>query len=176
MESIDKTLKYYELLMTLDGINNMDLNIKLPEGFDIVFYNGNEDKLSWARIHILSGEFTSYKRAFDYFDMFYKRFENELNKRCFFIEYEGKKVATATISPSDEYGYSCVIDWLAISKDYQGKKLSKPLVYKCLEVAKSLNYHKILLHTQTHTWLAAKIYLDIGFNPLFTDEDKGWRI
>ena len=37
MESIDKTLKYYELLMTLDGINNMDLNIKLPEGFDIVF-------------------------------------------------------------------------------------------------------------------------------------------
>ena len=31
----------------------------------------------------------------------------------------------------NEYGYGCVIDWLAIKKEYQGYKLSKPLIYKC---------------------------------------------
>ena len=111
-----------------------------------------------------------------YFDIFYNDFKSDLNKRCFFIECNGEKVATATISPSNEYGYGCVIDWLTIKKEYQGYKLSKPLIYKCLEVAKKLCNNKILLHTQTHTWLAAKLYLDIGFNPLYTEDIKGWRI
>lgn len=33
-----------------------------------------------------------------------------------------------------------------------------------------------MLHTQTTTWLAAKLYLDAGFKPLNTDEKTGWRI
>jgi len=176
MQSINKTLEYHELLMTLDNIESIKLDSKLPEGFKYVFYSDEKDKIEWAKIHISSGEFTSYKRTFNYFDIFYKEFENELNKRCFFIEYKGKKIATATISPSNEYGYSCVIDWLAIKKEYQGYKLSKPLIYKCLEVAKELGNNKILLHTQTHTWLAAKLYLDIGFNPFYANDTKGWKI
>ena len=72
---------------------------------------------------------------FDSFDIFYKEFKSELNKRCFFIEYKGEKVATATISPSNEYGYSCVIDWLAIKKEYQGKGLARPLISKFMKIA-----------------------------------------
>ena len=176
MESINKTLEYYELLMTLDCIDKIKLKTELPEGFTYTFYGGELDKIEWAKIHISSGEFTSYKRAFNYFDIFYNAFENKLNKRCFFIEYKGEKIATATISPTSEYGYSCVIDWLAIKKEYQGFKLSKPLIYKCLEIASNLGNNKILLHTQTHTWLAAKLYLDIGFNPLYMENSKGWQI
>lgn len=176
MESIVKTLEYHELLMILDNIDDIELKTKLPDGFNYIFYDNEMDTIEWAKIHISSGEFTSYKRAFNYFDIFYKEFKSELNKRCFFIEYKGEKVATATISPSNEYGYSCVIDWLAIKKEYQGYKLSKPLIYKCLEVAKNLGNNKILLHTQTHTWLAAKLYLDIGFDPLYAEDITGWRI
>lgn len=54
--------------------------------------------------------------------------------------------------------------------------MSKPLIYKCLEVAKDLGNNKILLHTQTHTWLAAKLYLNIGFNPFYAEDITGWRI
>ena len=133
MESIEKTLEYHELLMTLDDIDVMELRTKLPEGYSYVFYSNELDKVEWAKIHISSGEFTSYKRAFNYFDIFYNEFVNELSERCFFIEYKGEKIATATISHADEYGYSCVIDWVAIKKDYQGLKLSKPLIYKCIE-------------------------------------------
>ncbi len=33
-----------------------------------------------------------------------------------------------------------------------------------------------MLHTQTTTWLAAKLYLDARFEPLNTEEKIGWRI
>ena len=87
-----------------------------------------------------------------------------------------KKIATSTISPTNEFGYPCKIDWFAISKDGQGKKLAKPMLSETLAVAKSLGYDKILLHTQTTTWLAAKIYLDFGFKPLIMEDKKGWQI
>ena len=80
------------------------------------------------------------------------------------------------MSPADEYGYKCVIDWLAIRKDYQGKHLSKPILSKLVNLAKELGYDKILLHTQTHTWLAAKIHLDFGFEPMVREDKKGWQI
>ena len=176
VESINKTLEYHELLMNLDELNNIELKTDLPDGFKYTFYRDRNDKLEWAKIHISSKEFTSYQGAFYYFDLFYKDFSYELDKRCFFIEHKGEKIATATISSCNEYGYECLIDWLAIKKEYQGYKLAKPLIYKCLEVAKDLGYNKILLHTQTHTWLAAKLYLDIGFNPFYLDDIKGWRI
>jgi len=73
-------------------------------------------------------------------------------------------------------GYPCVIDWLAIDKKYWRQKLGKPLITRTLQLAKELGYYKILLHTQTHTWLAAKLYLDFGFEPFNTQDIKGWQI
>lgn len=132
--------------MCLNDINSIKLKTQLPDGFQFTFYDNDSDKIEWAKTQA-SGEFTSYKRAFEYFNIFYKEIENELNKRCFFIEYNGEKIATASISLASEYGYDCVIDWLAIKKEYQGYKLSKPLIFKCLEIAKNLGNNKILLHT-----------------------------
>ena len=91
-----------------------------------------------------------------------------------FIEDEkGKKIATATLSPSDDKSYPCVIDWFAVSKDCQGKKLAKPLLSKIIETAKKLGYDKILLHTQTNSWLAVIWLQKIFFEWLkFTQKSK----
>lgn len=177
MNSIEKTLEYHELLMVIDNLNNIQTNSTLPKCYTFSYFKDEKDIEDWVNIHISSGEFASITKGRKYFYDFYSEFLDELNKRCFFIEYNGNKIATATISPVDELGYSCVIDWLAISKEFQGKKLAKPLIYKCLEVAKELGYNKILLHTQTHTWLAAKLYLDLGFIPFKVENNlKGWQI
>ena len=51
------------------------------------------------------------------------------------------------------------------------------MINKFIKLANDLGYKKILLHTQTHTWLAAKLYLDLGFERFNIDEDiKGWQI
>ena len=177
MESINKTLVYHELLMVCDDLNKTEY--ALPEGYRFAFYSGENDIDEWINIHIQSGEFASKRRARKYFYDFYGDFLDKLSERLFFVVHNSsnKKVATATLSPTDEYGYKCVIDWFAIKKSYQGKKLSKPMLSKIFSLAKSLGYDKILLHTQTHTFVAAKLYLDFGFE-IFnaTSEHMGYRI
>ena len=47
---------------------------------------------------------------------------------------------------------------------------------KFMEIANELGHKKVILHTQTTSWLAAKLYLDFGFEILNIDEVNGWRI
>lgn len=176
LKAINKTLKYFELLMVLNNLENVKEYI-LKDEYKFVFFNGDKDIQSWIQIHIESGEFSSSENALQYFHQFYDPFINELNERCLFIEDKDRnKVATATISPSKDFGYDCVIDWFAVSRKEQGKGLAKPLLSKLVIQAKKLGHKNILLHTQTHTYLAAKIYLDYGFEPFYQKELKGWRI
>ena len=175
-KNIEKKIKYYDLLMVRDLKDIEEIN--LPEGYRYVFWNEDNCKTDWINIHIETGEFNSIeKEAEPIFNSFYSQFYSELSSRCIFIENSnGEKIATATISPANEFGYKCVIDWFAISPKAQGLGLSKPLLSKVLLIAKALGYNKILLHTQTNTWLAAKIYLDNGFKPYKTKGNKGWSI
>lgn len=177
MEAIEERLEYHELIMVLDDLENIK-SYQLPEGYAYSFWNEEKDLGDWVDIHINSGEFTYKKEAVSIFKDFYSSFIKDVGKRCFFIVdiKTNKKVATATISPSNDFGYPCVIDWLSIDKNYWGQKLGKPLIARTLQLAKELGYDKILLHTQTHTWLAAKLYLDFGFNPFNLEEKKGWQI
>jgi ribosomal protein S18 acetylase RimI-like enzyme len=152
---------------------------ELPKGFHYEFYNPG-DELEWVNIHIESGEFTSVSQGLEWFHTFYDNFINELDKRCVFIvdDKTNEKVGTATVSllKEKEHGYDAAIDWFAIKKRYQGMGLSKPLITKFMEIAKELGHKKVILHTQTTTWLAAKLYLDYGFGILNKDEVNGWRI
>ena len=178
MKPIEKTLKYYELLMTYDDTSNQE-DYYLPSNFHFEFYK-NGDEYEWVKIHILSGEFTSFEMGLKYFHDFFDSFKDELSRRCIFIVSEtGEKIGTATISllsqKEDEYDAS--VDWVAIKKEYQGMGLSKPLISRFITLANELGHNKLMLHTQTHTWLAAKLYLDFGFEPYKVDENiVGWQI
>ena len=178
MKNIDNTIKYYELLMKYDD-TSVFKKYELPEGFHYEFYKLG-DELEWVNIHIESGEFTSYEKGLKHFHDFYDYFIDELPKRCVFIvdDNTNEKVATATISllETPEYGYRAAVDWVAIKRSYQGRKLAKPLITKFLEIANNLGHKEIILHTQTTTWLAAKLYLDYGFDILNEDEIEGWSI
>ena len=168
MKSFDNTIKYYELLMKYDDTSKY-IKYDLPKGYHYEFYKPG-DEYDWIDIHISSEEFTSIDEWLEIFHKFYDYFINDLNKRCIFIveDNTNKKVGTVTISllKNKEYDYEAACDWLAIRDEYQGKKLSKPLISKMVELANNLGHKKIILHTQTTTWLAAKLYLDYGFEIL----------
>ncbi|MDE6211645.1 MAG: GNAT family N-acetyltransferase [Clostridia bacterium] len=176
MDTIEKTLEYHPLIMTLDSFDGVP-KYALPAGYKFVFWSGDCDIENWINIHLRTGEFASWEEGKSIFHSFYDKFYQELFKRCFFIENEkGEKIATATVSPSKEFGYNCVIDWLGISRQFQGKNLARPLISQTLTLAQNLGYDKIALHTQTHTWLAAKLYLDFGFAPYNIQDRRGWQI
>lgn len=178
MKSLDNTIKYYELLMKYDDLSIFK-RYELPEGFHYEFFKPGDEE-EWVRIHIESGEFTSIEKGLKHFHDFYDYFIDELDKRCVFIVDSStlEKVGTATISllEEKEYGYEAAVDWVAIKRSYQGKGLSKPLISKFMEIARDLGHTSLILHTQTNTWLAAKLYLDYGFEILNTEEKIGWSI
>ena len=178
MKSLDNKIKYVELLMKYEDIKNYK-RYELPEGFHYEFYKPGDEE-EWVMIHIESGEFTSIEKGLKHFHDFYDSFKEELPRRCIFIvdDATGEKIGTATISllKEPEYGYDGAVDWVAIKKRYQGRHLSKPLISKFMEIANNLGHDKLILHTQTTTWLAAKLYLDYGFEILNEEEKLGWSI
>ena len=178
MKPIDNTINYYELLMCYDDTSKFN-DYKLPEGYHYEFYKDGDEN-DWVDINLSSGLITSERKAHEYFNQFFNSFMDKLNERCIFIvdDNTNKKIATVTISLLDkeEYGYKAAVDWFAIKKEYQGKKLSKPLINKFISLSNELGHDRIILHTQTTTWLAAKLYLDAGFKPLNLDNQVGWKI
>ena len=178
MNSIDKTLKYYPLLMKYDN-TNVFKDFSLPGGYRFKFFQPGDEQ-DWIDIHISSGEFTDEELASVHFHEYYDDFIDELSNRCVFIvdSNTGEKVGTATISRyyDEQYGYDATVDWVAIKKEHQGKGLAKPLISKLMKIASDNGHSRLLLHTQTHTWLAAKLYLDFGFEPVIEEEIMGWRI
>ena len=100
-----------------------------------------------------------------------------------FIETaDGEKVATATayhdITGRDKSG-SGWLHWVAVRREHQGKGLAKPLILHVLGIMRNLGHTHAKIPTQTTTWVACKVYLDLGFRPIpqnAVNSRDGWRI
>ena len=173
MEAINKNLIYCDLYLMYD-LSSIPI-YDLPEGFHYSFYQKGDER-DWSRIETSAKEFEKEEDAYKRFFQTFNDHLNDLSNRCFFIEDENnKKVATATAYCTENHLGK--VHWVAIEKECQGKKLSKPLISKTLQQLKELGYCQAILHTQTYTWLATKIYLDMGFQPIYIQEKYlGWQI
>lgn len=176
----DERIRYYELLLERDL--GKFWHFPLPEGYRFVFFQPG-DRDEWIDIEISAKEFTTYEQGLESWNRYYGDKEDELIKRMVFIEdAEGQKAATATafydISGIDRSGDGW-LHWVAVRREYQGRGLAKPLITHVLELMYSLGYTHAKIPTQTTTWLACKVYLDLGFRPIPENAVRnrdGWRI
>ena len=152
---------------------------KLPQGFSVKTYRSGDEN-EWARIEHAAGEFKTRAEGLEHFNVEFGPFLSEFHERCFFIETSrGEKIGTATAWYNKDflgrpYGR---LHWVAIVPQYQGKKLSKPLVRFAMERMKK--YHDCAyLTTQTTTHKAVLLYLQFGFTPFINNAEslRGWRI
>lgn len=176
----DERICYYELLLEGD-ITEVE-NYELPDGYRIVPYTDG-DRDTWISIEQSAKEFTSYEQGMAAWERYYGAKEKELLGRMFFVETEmGEKVATATafydIHGRDTSGDGW-LHWVAVKREHQGKGLSKPLITYVLRVMHQLGHVRAKIPTQTNTWLACKVYLDLGFVPVEKNKKRnaeGWRM
>ena len=176
----DERIRYYELLLE----RNLEYvpRIELPQGYRFVFYKPG-DRDAWIDIEKSAKEFIGYEQGLISWNKYYENRQEELSARMVFIENSaGEKVATATafydIYERDKSGDGW-LHWVAVRREYQGKGLAKPLISYVLNVMRELGYRHAKIPTQTTTWLACKIYLDLGFMPLpknVVNSRNGWRI
>lgn len=179
-ETHDDNLCYIDLVFegSLSGITQFEL----PEGYRFVSYRTG-DKDAWIDIELSAKEILSRDHGEECWNRYYGNAESQLPERMFFIEDgSGNKVATATafydIHGNGKPGEG-QLHWVGIKREYQGMGLSKPLITFTLNVLKKLGYSSVKIHTQTNTWLACKIYYDLGFRPAkesLIKNEFGWKM
>ncbi len=176
----DERICYYELLLEND-ITEVP-QYELPDGYHFVTYADN-DRDVWIDIEMSAKEFTSFDQGLEAWNRYYAARLDELPGRMFFIETdEGEKIATATAF-YNIYGRDTSnagwLHWAAVKREYQGRGLSKPLITYVLRVMHELGHVQAKIPTQTNTWLACKVYLDLGFLPVEKNRERnyeGWKI
>ncbi len=180
LDNHDGRIQYYELM--LEGeISHMG-EIPLPAGYSYAFYQDG-DRDAWIEIEKSAKEFTSYDEGLKAWKRYYADHTGELSGRMVFVVNEaGEKVATATafydIRGIDQSGDGW-LHWVAVKREEQGRGLSKPLISHVIQIMKGLGYTRAKIPTQTTTWVAVKVYLDLGFRPIeknFVRCRDGWRI
>ncbi|MCI9340967.1 MAG: GNAT family N-acetyltransferase [Dorea sp.] len=176
----DERIRYYELMLRRD-LKDLP-HFPLPDGYRYVFFRPG-DRDQWIDIEKSAKEFADYEQGLEAWNRYYEGKEEELAKRMVFIEdRDGRKIATATafydIRGIDQSGDGW-LHWVAVRREYQGRGLSKPLISHVLKLMCSLGYTYAKIPTQTTTWVACKVYLDLGFCPIpknAVNSRDGWRI
>ena len=176
----DRRIPYYKLRLEqdLDDIKE----IGLPPEYHYEYYTSG-DRDIWIAIEKSAKEFAGREEGEAAWDRYFAGHEKELENRMFFVsDSSGRKLATATayydIHTGDDGGNGW-LHWVAVHSDAQGLGLSKPLITHVLAHMKKLGYKKAVIPTQTYTWLACKLYLDLGFVPMKENAEQnkmGWRI
>ena len=176
----DRRIPYYKLRLeqSLDDIKEKDL----PLEYHYENYAPG-DKADWIAIEKSAKEFTTDEAGDAAWSKYFASHEKELGNRMFFVaDSSGRKLATASayfdIYTGDD-GETGWLHWVAVHSDAQGKGLSKPLISHVVAHMKKLGYKRAVIPTQTNTWLACKLYLDLGFVPTKENAQSsrmGWRI
>ena len=142
--------------------------IPLPEGYAFRNYVPG-DREVWIGIELSAREFRTREEGLDAWNRYFAAEEESLRERMFFVtDRHGQCVATASayfdIEKGDD-GHTGWLHWVAVRRASQGLGLSKPLVTRVLARMRELGYEKAVVPTQTTTWLACKLYMDLGFRP-----------
>ena len=176
----DPRIRYYELMLRGE-ITDMP-EIPLPAGYHYEMYRPG-DRDAWIEIEKSAKEFDTREQGLDAWKRYYAEHTDELPGRMVFVVNEaGEKVATATAF-YDVRGIDQSADgwlhWVAVRREDQGKGLSKPLISHVIQIMKALGQTHCKIPTQTTTWVAVKVYLDLGFRPIeknLVNSRDGWRI
>ncbi|MBR5546016.1 MAG: GNAT family N-acetyltransferase [Clostridia bacterium] len=181
LDNHDSRIRYIDLLMERLDLNDLP-ECALPDGYRFVFYQ-HGDRDAWINIEQSAKELHSFEQGVQVWEQYYGGVEDTLHKRMLFIENEqGVKVATATAyydangELPPERGQ---VHWVAVRRDHQGKGLARPLIAQTLKVMKERGHTEAMLHTQTTTWVAVRLYLQFGFRPMAENavsSRDGWRI
>jgi ribosomal protein S18 acetylase RimI-like enzyme len=152
----------------------------LPTGFQIrLFEKGDEH--NWARVEASVDEFKNEKAALEHFSKEFGPYIDEMSMRCVFIENKnGEVIGTTTAWYGDLNGNGEIwgrIHWVGVVPEYQGAKLSKPLLSAAMNILAD-HHSKAYLTSQTTSYQAINMYLNYGFEPLITGPNcyEAWSL
>ena len=79
LDNHDHRIKYYELLLKRDNLDNIP-EYKLPDGYKFIFYKSG-DRDEWIEIEKSAKEFDSYEQGLESWNRYYEGKDDELVTR-----------------------------------------------------------------------------------------------
>lgn len=166
---LDKSIEFHSIIMRHPN-NRAPLLPEIPQGFSIRFYEKGYE-LDWADIQVAVLEFPNREEALKCYD-YYWQYMDELKKRQLFIidNETGKPVATANAWWTEVKGQKAGgVFGLSCLPEYQSKGLGKTAAAYMMDCFYRLMPGvPVWLDTQTWSYKAIGIYMDIGFIPMKT--------
>ena len=150
---------------------------KIPPEYSLALYRKGDEE-DWVNITLAHNEFTSVEDGLTYFRSEFKRYEDELSRRCLFlVNSQGEKIGTTT----NWWAYTGVrrdpwIKWVFILPEYLGKGLGQSFFYEGLRQMIAIEGDReIYLMTQTWSYKGVNIYRKSGFDIAFEDGLGGYE-
>ena len=163
---LDKSVPFHSIIMKRPYKKALT-QVRLPENFTVRTYRPG-DEIGWAEIETLVLEFDTVQQALDCHKRYLSN-SDELRKRQWFaVSPDGILAATATAWwITTQKGTIPVVHALGCRPEFQGKGLGKAVAVKMLESFYELEKEKeVWLDTQTWSYKAIGLYLDLGFIPM----------
>ena len=166
---LDKSVPFHTIIMKRP-YKNAPAQICLPENFIVRTYKPG-DEIGWAEIETLVLEFDSIQKALECHKGYLSNMEELRKRQWFAVSPNGIIAATATAWwAQTPKGNIPVVHALGCRPEFQGKGLGKAVAVKMLESFYELEQDKeVWLDTQTWSYKAIGLYIDLGFIPLKKD-------
>lgn len=166
---LDKTIDFSSIIMKCQN-NCITEAPTIPKGIKVRYYEDGDEK-TWAEIQTAVGEFSNESEALKCFEL-YKTNITELKKRQLYIvdKSNGCITATATAWFSEKNNQQIgVVHALSCLPKYQslglGRFVAAQMMYCFYDLMPG---EEIWLDTQTWSYKAVGIYMDLGFIPMKT--------
>jgi len=160
---------------SLEGI----ADVAVPAGYRLrAFAPGDEP--SWAHVETAAGEFEDEAAGRGHFAKEFGPHLAEMSERCLLLESD-RDVVVGTATAWRDPGFRGMdhgrLHWVAVTPAHQGRGLGRLLVVKALLLMR--RWHaRAYLTTQTTSWIAIHLYLDLGFVPYLVapEQAEGWAL
>ncbi len=167
IKMLDKSLEFHSIIMR----NKNDSAPKMPaipEGFSVRFYEKGDEK-HWAEIQTAVLEFPTYDDALNCFNHYLDHIDELKRQQIYIVDDKtGKPVATSTAWFGECNGKRIgVVHGLSCLPEYQSLGLGR-IAASCMmksfyDIAP---FTEVWLDTQTWSYKAIGIYMDLGFIPM----------
>ena len=149
----------------------------VPAGFALRWYQPGDEAM-WFTIHKLADHHNQITP-----ELFAGQFGSDsvllAQRQCFLFGPCGQAIGTASAWFDDNFDGGRIgrVHWVALVPEYQGRKLSKPLMTAVCRRLRELGHVRAYLTTLTARKPAIQLYLRFGFSPLIeNEEDRAlWR-
>lgn len=165
------------VIMIRESLDNLPEH-DLPSGYHLRTFRRGEER-AWAEVQHSAGAFETIEKALEDFEREFAPRLDEFESRCILVVDDSTdKVVGATTAWYErefqglEWG---MIHWVAVTPEYQGRKLAKPMLAAAMRRLKE-SHVRAFLRTNTGCERAISMYLDFGFVPVrLTDRfEEAW--